>query len=359
MESELDDLLNTNDTITVTKVETDYVIYGSNEFLDAVNVAGTIDEMRAAIENLGLGLDLTSYNNLTDAQKNQVAEEVLSNKPMRSYLSGASVQLALDTAINEIVDLNNIYVLVDSVGGDGSRANPFGTITEGIAAVNPNGVVSILAGTYPITTQIVVNKDGITLKGEQGTLLLLKASIIAILIQAKNTTVYGLTITSDIPYTAEFIQVGGSGTTLINNTIYGPEQALPMSSWVVNRAVVPQVGNTNLLVENNTFYSLRTGIYINPNVTGVINDNLVYNTKGAFLVDGAFTTFFGNSWGIPPNEVDIALFVGTTTGSPYDDLATLSAENDNATISDQRTALMMSEESTDVKKSFWKNLFKR
>lgn len=333
--SELDNLLNTNDTITISQVETDYVLSGTNMFLVAVNDAQTVAEMRAAIEDPGLGLNLTAYNALSEAQKDEVAEVLLNTRPVGGYPTIASVQASLDTAINELVDPNNIYVSAGAVGGDGSIANPFGTITEGIAAVNPGGTVHILSGTYPITSQILVNKMGITLLGEPGTTLMLQADIIAILVTATDTTINGLTITSDIPYAKEFIQVGGTNTTLLNNTIFGPPQALPMANWVVNRAVVPQ-GGINFTVEGNTFYSLRTGIYINPNVTGEINNNVVYNTKGGFLVDRAFTTFVGNSWGIPMNEFDIVLFAGTTTGPPYDNLPALSAANNNATISDQR-----------------------
>ncbi len=334
--SELDDLLNTNDVITITKVQTDYVLNGTNTFLDAVNNAITIEEMRAALENPGLGLDLTAYNTLSETLKDEVAFDVLSDRPIGGYPTVASVQIALDLAISELVNPDNIFVLAGAVGGNGSMANPFGTITEGIAAVNPGGTVNILSGTYPITSQIVVNKNDITLLGEPGTVLILQTDIIAMLITASDTTIDGLTITSDIPYAKEFIQVGGANTSIVNNTIYGPPQALPMSNWVVNRALVPQVGVMNLSVEGNTFYSLRTGIYINPNVTGAINNNVVYNTKGGFLVDQAFTTFVGNSWGIPANEFDIVLLAGTTTGPPYNDLTALSIANSNATISDQR-----------------------
>lgn len=300
--SELDDLLNTNDTVTIAKVLTDYVISGSNPSLDAVNDAQTVAEMRLAIENPQLGLDLTAYNNLTEAQKDQVAGSLLAGRPVGGYPTVTSVQLALDNAINEIVDPNNIFVSAGAIGGNGSVAQPFGTITQGIAAVNPGGTVHILSGTYPITSQIVVNKVGITLKGEAGTQLLLQADLIPLLITAPNVTIDGLTITSNIPYAKEFIQIGANNVTLRNNTIFGPPQALPMSNWVVNRAVVSQGGLTGLLIENNTFYSLRTGMYINPNGVGAINNNVVYNTKGGFLVDRAFTTFNGNSWGTPANE---------------------------------------------------------
>ncbi|ATO37966.1 MULTISPECIES: hypothetical protein [Geobacillus] len=303
--------------------------------LAVVNAATTVPEMRAAIENPLLGLNLTEYNRLSEAAKNDVIQQLLNNRPASGYPSVASVQVSLNQAVNQVVDFDHIYVQAGAVGGNGSRANPFGTIPQGIAAVNPGGTVHILSGTYPITSQIVVNKAGITLKGQPGTLLLLQADIIAMRITAPNTTIDGLTMTSDIPYQKEFIQIGGNNTTIINNTIYGPPQSSPMSDWIVNRAVVSQ-GGLAISVMNNTFYSLRTGMYINPNVTGSINNNVVYNTKGGFLVDRAFTTFLGNSWGTPPNEFDIVLLVGTTSGPPYDNLALLSALNNNATISDQR-----------------------
>ncbi len=248
----------------------------------------------------------------------------------------AALQETLDKAVNETVDPENIRVKAGSVGGDGSLAHPFGTISEGIAAVVAGGTVHVGSGTYIITTQINFNKAGATLLGEPGAELILQAEIIPLLITGSGATVQGLTMTSDIPYAREFIQIGAPNVSLIGNTIYGPEQPPPMSDWTVNRAVVSQVNTAEVLLEGNTFYSLRTGMYINPDTTGAINNNVVYNTKGGFLVDRAFTTFFGNSWGTPPNEFDIVLLEGTTDGPPYDDIAQLSQDNNNATISDQR-----------------------
>ena len=304
--------------------------------LAAVNAAQDITEMRAAIEDPALGLDLTEYNALSPALQDQVLATILANRPTLGYQTVASVQDALNNAINQLVDPDNIYVKAGSVDGNGSKAKPFGTIPQGIAAVNPGGTVHVLAGTYPITSQINVNKPDITVLGEPGTLLLLQADLIPLLITGSGATLQGLTITSDIPYPKEFIQIGAPDVKLIGNTVYGPFQPPPMDTWVVNRAVVSQVATSNVLLEGNTFYSLRTGMYINPNTTGAINNNVVYNTKGGFLVDGAFTTFVGNSWGDPPNEFDIVLLPGTTFGPPYDDIPALQAANNNATISDQR-----------------------
>lgn len=130
--SELDDLLNINETIFIEKVQTEYVLTFDNVFLDVVNAAGTITDMRIAIENPGLGLNLTAYNALMELQKDQVATELITNRPVGGYLTVASVQAMLDMLFNEIVDPNNIYFLAGAVGGDGSFANPFGTILKGL-----------------------------------------------------------------------------------------------------------------------------------------------------------------------------------------------------------------------------------
>lgn len=75
--------------------------------------------------------------------------------------------------------------------------------------------------------------------------------------------------------------------------------------------------------------------FANPNSTGYITHNVVYNTRG-WVVDQALMQFSGNSWGSPANAVDIALLAGTTTSAPYDSVADLQRNNSMATISDQR-----------------------
>ena len=142
-------------------------------------------------------------------------------------------------------------------------------------------------------------------------------------------------MTSDIPYPVEFIQIAGNNNQILNCQIYGPNQSGDSSTWVVNRAFVTQPNVTNLLARNNIFYTLRQPAYLNPNSTGTIMNNVVYNTRG-YVVDRAIFLFSGNSWGNLENAVDIALLSGTITGAPYDPLSILSSSNSNATISDQR-----------------------
>lgn len=230
----------------------------------------------------------------------------------------------------------DLYVQSDAAaGGDGSQAAPFQTIDEALAAVEPDGTIHVLRGTYPITQQLVVNKPGVTIQGTAGAEVLLKAPIVPFLLTGGDDTLDGLTITSDQPYPVEFIQVAGDGNQVLNCQIYGPPQAGDSSTWVVNRGLVTQVGATNLLARSNIFHTLRQPAYLNPSSTGTFMGNVCYNTRG-YVVDRAIFLFSGNSWGLPANAVDIALLSGTLTGAPYDPLSALEASNSSATVSDQR-----------------------
>ncbi len=220
-------------------------------------------------------------------------------------------------------------------GGDGSQVAPFQTIDEALAAVEPDGTIHVLRGTYPITQQLVVNKPGVTIQGTAGAEVLLKVPIVPFLLTGGDDTLDGLTITSDQPYPVEFIQVAGDGNQVLNCQIYGPPQAGDSSTWVVNRGLVTQVGATNLLARSNIFHTLRQPAYLNPSSTGTFMGNVCYNTRG-YVVDRAIFLFSGNSWGLPANAVDIALLSGTLTGAPYDPLSALEASNSSATVSDQR-----------------------
>lgn len=229
----------------------------------------------------------------------------------------------------------NVYVQAGATGGNGTQASPFGTIQEGIAAVLPTGIVNILEGTYPVTTSITVNKADITVKGYANTVIQLLAAVNAFLVTGTGVILDELTITSNLPYAVEFIQFAGFNHQLKNCVLFGPPQAGPSTDWVVNRGFVTQGNVTNLIASQNLLYSLRQAAYLNPNSTGTIMNNIVYNTRG-WVVDRAFFVFSDNSWGIPQNAVDIALLVGTPTGAPYDPITALSQYNNSATISDQR-----------------------
>lgn len=230
----------------------------------------------------------------------------------------------------------DLYVRADAApGGDGSQAPPYQTIAEALAAVEPDGVIHVMRGTYPITQQLALTKPGLTTRGSAGAEILLQAPVVPFLLGGGDETIDGLTMTSDQAYPVEFIQVAGSGNRILNCDIYGPEQPGDSSTWVVNRGFVTQLDSTELLVRGCIFHSLRQPAYLNPGSTGTIMDNVCYNTRG-YVVDGADFLFSGNSWGLPANAVDIALLAGTVSGAPYDPLSALEASNSSATISDQR-----------------------
>lgn len=214
-------------------------------------------------------------------------------------------------------------------------APPYQTIAEALAAVEPDGVIHVMRGTYPITQQLALTKPGLTIRGSAGAEILLQAPVVPFLLGGGDETIDGLTMTSDQAYPLEFIQVAGSGNRILNCDIYGPEQPGDSSTWVVNRGFVTQLDSTELLVRGCIFHSLRQPAYLNPGSTGTIMDNVCYNTRG-YVVDGADFLFSGNSWGLPANAVDIALLAGTVSGAPYDPLSALEASNSSATISDQR-----------------------
>lgn len=126
----------------------------------------------------------------------------------------------------------DLYVRADAApGGDGSQAAPYQTIAEALAAVEPDGVIHVMRGTYPITQQLALTKPGLTIRGSAGAEILLQAPVVPFLLGGGDETIDSLTMTSDQAYPVEFIQVAGSGNRILNCDIYGPEQPGDSSTW--------------------------------------------------------------------------------------------------------------------------------
>lgn len=76
----------------------------------------------------------------------------------------------------------DLYVRADAApGGDGSQAAPYQTIAEALAAVEPDGVIHVMRGTYPITQQLALTKPGLTIRGSAGAEILLQAPVVPFL----------------------------------------------------------------------------------------------------------------------------------------------------------------------------------
>ncbi|HEX2985516.1 MAG TPA: DNRLRE domain-containing protein [Caproiciproducens sp.] len=292
-----------------------------------VNAAQGNGQMDAAIRNPALGLDLTGYNALAYPAQSQVLSGLLTNRPPLGYLAADYLQQMLNYQVGlvqTVVDPGNIYVLSGAANGNGSLAKPFGTIPEGIAAVVPGGTVHILAGDYPITATIKVNKNGITLSGDPGNKLLLQAPISAIFISGDGVTIQNLTVTSINAYLAAFIEVAGNNAILRNNNIYGPP-----TSGVVNRGILLDNNRSSIIVENNYIHSLVHGILISAGVQGTLNNNHIEGTQTGIFVFSGSLSITGNYWSGVRNTYDIGLN-GTISGNYQIDQ--LSAANNGAKV---------------------------
>ena len=236
---------------------------------------------------------------------------------------------------NLVFNPYDIYVRSNTVGGSGTQSNPFPTLEDALDVVANNGTIHLYDGTYPYDSTTTISNNNITIKGSPNATILLTADTVPLVITGSGNVIEGLTFTSDNPYPVEFIQLGSNDNIVRNNIIFGPTQSGGSDTWIVNRGIVTQTSTTNNWIDGNILYSLRQAGYFNPNSSGFVTHNVVFNTRG-WVVDQALMQFSGNSWGSPANAVDIALLSGTTSGVPYDNVTQLQQNNSNANISDQR-----------------------
>src|SRR5699024_5053895 len=71
------------------------------EALDAVNEADDAEEMQEALNNDDLGLDLSEFDELTEAEQAEVANQMLENRPGDGFTDANAVKEALEEAISE------------------------------------------------------------------------------------------------------------------------------------------------------------------------------------------------------------------------------------------------------------------
>jgi hypothetical protein len=231
----------------------------------------------------------------------------------------------------------------------------YSTLQSAIDASATGDTIEV-QGDLTVAGTTTVNKD-VTITGAPGATLTQTVRAVTVQMSAAGSTLTDLTITSDQPYAAEFVQVGANDVTVSDNTIHGPAQALPMSSWVGNRAVVTQGGINGLTLTDNTIHSLRSGAYLNPNGSGTIEGNTLYNTKGDFLIDNANFTFQDNQSGNTGQRSEWGFVIfANTSPDRYPSLAALSAANNYMTAWDQRTGekFVAPQSPDDCKNGGWK-----
>lgn len=300
--------------------------------LVSVNAAQDSTQMNAAITAPALGLNLAGYNALTDDLQQYVCSGLLVSRPTLGYLTVSGVQQMLDYYVAlapYAVDPDNIQVKAGVTGGNGSIANPFGDIQHGIDAVNPGGTVYIQSGNYQVASTINVDKEGITLSGEQGSIITgMTDRMVVMLVTGSGTKVQGLIFTSIFTGYITFIAIQANNVTVQNNTIYQPPLG---GSTISSYGIMITSHSTGLQILNNTIHFVDSGIVINTDSDGTISGNIIYESFYGIEIDNAQFTITNNSWNNSHNFYDIGLW-----NAPHYDVNELSVNNNSATVLDMR-----------------------
>jgi len=221
----------------------------------------------------------------------------------------------------------NIYVDVENVSDieDGTKANPFNTIVEGIEAVTAGKSVIVSAGTY--NEQLVVNK-GITLQGANRDNTFITGSGLTgnlITLEADQVTIDGFTIdgassTAIGVYCDSCSYININNNVIKNNKSYGINYSNSTPKIEVNNIESNGYSGINIgtggagIIRNNSVisnqYGIRTcsdsspeisnndisnnsntGIYCRESATPIISYNIISNNSYGILIDN----ILGNS----------------------------------------------------------------
>ena len=209
------------------------------------------------------------------------------------------------------------------------------TIAAAVTAASPGDTIFICPGTYPLSSTVAVNKEGLALVGTGGSRPVIQVPTstgYAFTVSGANVTMDNLEIQkTDLGTPHNLNLVTGTNFVAQNNLIYGPD---PGGTWnstgYVSRAFEVSAGLSGLLFLNNEVHTLRQPAYINAS-SGTAIGNSVSGTKG-WVIDGGNIQFLNNTFGEPQNQdCDIALLPSVNPAN-YPDLIALSNLNDNAFI---------------------------
>lgn len=195
-------------------------------------------------------------------------------------------------------------------------------LKRALAAASPGDTINVEAGTYNFGGHIVLDKEGITLRGPNADVPFAGSRDGAaevtggFVISAANVTVSGFDIKDFGSHLSQltpfYLREGMTGVTISNNIVSG--------SGKTGIGVVNETGtNVEALITGNTFRELTTGTYSNPGGNYMITNNLFDgNTAGnGNVLSGEITgnTYLNNDEGIGLSGNDIIVSGNTFDAS--------------------------------------------
>ncbi|WP_367363227.1 hypothetical protein [Mesotoga sp.] len=219
-----------------------------------------------------------------------------------------------------------------------TKKKGYDTIQAAIDGAEEGDVIEVAEGTHTIDSPININKAvtlrGVGTNGEWKTKLQVSGSGYRLSVSAGATIENFEIEKTDKTGEQNIIGIFASGVSIKTNKIYGRYE---LGDGEVSRAMEISGGLTDVLIENNEIYSLRQPAYINA-VTGTIQNNDVFGTRGWVVVSESSITFENNTWGdgSVPNYYDIAIIrnPGAVVNN-YENFVAISKNNNDAVVENQ------------------------
>ena len=211
------------------------------------------------------------------------------------------------------------------------EVGPADDLAAALDGASAGDIVKITADRALTTTYVI--KTGVTLTADPEVEITVSGGNTIFNMQA-GATIDGLTILKTDKTTQPQIIYVRADCVVENCSVTGQ---FVIGDGETSRAMVVESGATNINIEGNTFRALRQPAYINGGVTGTVNNNKLFGTKGWVVCIDALCTFTGNSFG--GNVIDIAVIANGTAENAhaYDDVAAISAANNGAYVENQVT----------------------
>ncbi len=196
--------------------------------------------------------------------------------------------------------------ITDPTATKGSRANPFPTITTGIAAANTGDIVAVLPGAYTesITLKSLVSLFSADVSSTDASII--PGDPLQTIIRAVDTTGTGSTVTVTANNLTSIFSGGVLNTEISGFTIASPLLFDPTFGPVSPNSIALLDINSNLLIDRDYFVDSGIGVAAIASGPGatlprLVNDGFIGNISGVLIDSSAAASF-----------VDVAQVVNNT-----------------------------------------------